>query len=589
MENMTKAGAIGSVRSRIIHVLVITAIAFFMSRIPLLGDAFPAAVALVTYMVSKNSIYIYLVIPAAAGILPYTAAGYDCWDSLIAVAVCGVLFAAARRIKLRMWQRALIAAAVSIISTSVYRIASATVYQVKIEDMLFEGFLIFALTVLYSSFDKAINKEEEGKLQFTALTVFCLLLAGGAGLDFFIWPVIVFYCLCAMVYSDAGNAMLACVTCGVMAALMGQTQWGFMITLLIGIGLSSFFKELGIVIQLCVFVAACAAMKTVESGIVLGTDNYSLLLATVIFLALNWKFGSKLRHLIEIFAGGNTCAREDMDMRTAELLTARAREMKELSELYSTYLDSRLVLANQFSIMQQIMDDTRRHIMETSRRALNIEHEKFTVDVAASQCAASGSINGDCCGWHDIGGGRTAMVISDGMGKGKKAATESLMVTKTIISLLRSGVDTDLTLKMINSIMLIKDDEDSFATVDLVVADRRTGKTKFYKIGAAPTLIRRKDNVEEVQLSAVPLGIVNGLKIRYVEASLKKDDWIIMMSDGISDGGDGRGFLEHIKETALRVRSGSPQTMCDLIINQASDSYIGRERDDLTVMVAKIR
>ena len=185
------------------------------------------------------------------------------------------------------------------------------------------------------------------------------------------------------------------------------------------------------------------------------------------------------------------------------------------------------------------------------------------------------------------------MVVSDGMGKGKKAAAESLMVTKTIMSLLKSGVTTDLTLKMINTVMLMKDDEDSYATVDLIIVDKRSGKAKFYKIGAAPTLIRRKDNVQEVQLSAVPLGIVNGLKIRYMETVLKKEDWIIMMSDGVSDGGgsgSGRNdsFLSALKETAARVRSHNPQTMSDLLLDQAADSYIGRERDDLTVLVARI-
>ena len=157
------------------------------------------------------------------------------------------------------------------------------------------------------------------------------------------------------------------------------------------------------------------------------------------------------------------------------------------------------------------------------------------------------------------------------------------MVTRTMISLLKSGATVDLALKMINTIMLMKDNEDSYATLDMVTVDKQSGKAKFYKIGAAPTLIRRRSNVEEVKLSAVPLGIVNGLKVRYVETTLKKDDWIIMMSDGVSDGG-----LHKIKETAADVRSADPQTMSDLIMNRAADSYIGRERDDLTVMVARI-
>ena len=155
------------------------------------------------------------------------------------------------------------------------------------------------------------------------------------------------------------------------------------------------------------------------------------------------------------------------------------------------------------------------------------------------------------------------------------------------MALLRSGAGVDLILRMINEVMLMKDDDDSFATVDLMIADTRTGSARFYKTGAAPTLIRRKGRVEEVRLSAVPLGIVNGLKIKYVEVSLKKGDWIIMMSDGVSDGGDGMG-LAAIKDTVGGVRSENPKTMCDLILNRASDSYIGKERDDLTVMAARI-
>lgn len=132
-------------------------------------------------------------------------------------------------------------------------------------------------------------------------------------------------------------------------------------------------------------------------------------------------------------------------------------------------------------------------------------------------------------------------------------------------------------MKMINTIMMMKDGEDSFATVDLVVVDRRSGRTKFYKIGAAPTLIRRRNNIEEVRLSAVPLGIVNGLEIRSEEIFLKKGDFLIMMSDGVSDGPDGRGFLPQLAEILRSIRSEEPAVICDLVLDQVSDSYLGKE------------
>ena len=91
-----------------------------------------------------------------------------------------------------------------------------------------------------------------------------------------------------------------------------------------------------------------------------------------------------------------------------------------------------------------------------------------------------------------------------------------------------------------------------------------------------------------MKLSAVPLGIVNGLKVRYMEATLRRGDWIIMMSDGVSDGGTNRSLVGDISETAAKIRSDNPQVMSDLILDQAADSYALRERDDLTVVVAKL-
>ena len=47
-------------------------------------------------------------------------------------------------------------------------------------------------------------------------------------------------------------------------------------------------------------------------------------------------------------------------------------------------------------------------------------------------------------------------------------------------------------------------------------------------------------------------------------------------------------FLSMLKETAAGVRSTDTRTMSDLILNRAADSYIGKERDDLTVLVARL-
>lgn len=640
MENTTKSGTFHLPKTKLIRGLAYMLLAFALCRGPILGTCFPAGISLIAYMLSKNTYRLYLLAPAAAGMFSCFLRGYDPWGELIAMAVCAIIFTAARHIRLALWQRAVIAASIGIVCISIYRLATATVYKTSIQLLLMEGLLIFLLVFLFDAFFGIFERNAGGRMEkraessggsqtvegsgrnafdgfsrrfssrpypqelaLAAFTFVSIMSMNGLGLSFLAWIAILFLALWVQAYADTGMALFVAASGGIMAALLEQAQWGLMATVMTGLVAASFVKKYGALFSVVVFAVVCQALGSAESGVILGVDSYSLFLASAAFLALNWRFGSKMRRIMQRFLFAHATAADMSDNRMEAVLCGKIAEMDDLAELYATYLDSRSILANQFSITRQIIDDIRRQLGQSERRAAMQAHERFQVDLAISQCAASGAINGDCCGWQDIGDGKTAMVVSDGMGKGKKAAAESLMVTKTIISLLRAGVSTDLTLKMINTIMLMKEDEDFYATVDLITIDRKTGSARFYKIGAAPTLIRRKSNVEEVKLSALPLGIVNGLKIRYVETTLKKDDWIIMMSDGVSDGGDGLlgavtgadgrrrdagSFLGRIKETAASVRSADPQAMSDLILNQAADSYIGKERDDLTVMVAHI-
>ncbi len=582
MESTTKMNALGATGSKILYIIALTAAACIVSRCPVMGDSFICGISFIAYMLSKSTLNIYLILPAAAGLLPYISQGYDPWGYIIAMVICGFVFTGIRKIPLMLWQRGLIAASISIIAVSIYSLAAGSVYKTSPEELAAEGMMNFLLIYIFDALYSVEQQPPSSRLPLTAFIIVSLMAVSGLGLSFIMWPAMIFMVLWVLSCASAGDAMLAAAAGGLAAYLMGQGQWGLMATIMLGILAASYAKAHGSVLMAFAFAGACFLAGSSESGVVLGMDKYTLLIPVMLFVAFYWRFGDGMRKFMNRFAGENVGA-ETEDTFLENILKDKSSQMSDLTELYSTYLDSRAVMANQFNLTRQVIDDIRWLASKQGRRAASRDRDRFGVDIAISQCAASGVINGDCCGWQDLGDGRVVMVVSDGMGKGKKAAAESLMVTRTMISLLKSGVTVDLALKMINTIMLMKDNEDSYATLDMVTVDKQSGKAKFYKIGAAPTLIRRRSNVEEVKLSAVPLGIVNGLKVRYVETTLKKDDWIIMMSDGVSDGG-----LQKIKETTADVRSTDPQTMSDLIMNRAADSYIGRERDDLTVMVARI-
>lgn len=607
MESTRKIGIDGISKKRAAEAAALVVMTAVLSHGPLLGTSFITGVSFIAYMLSKSTFNIYLAIPATTSLLPYISKGTDSWGYIVAIILCTLVFATARNISLKLWQRGVIAASADIISISIYSMLSHRVYMISPESLVFDGMLIIIEIYIFDAFYSVMQSAGDhysgaanhlqGKLPLASFTIISLMFVNGLGLTFAIWMCLVFTTLWVLRCLDAGDALLTAAVGGIAAAVMGQAQWGMMTTLMIGILAGAYVKKYGSLLMTAVFAVICLLCGAVESGVVLGIDKYGLLLPSVAFFALNLKFGVGMRRIIYRFAGKQEEAEENTGRYAEAILKDKASQMNDLIELYSTYFDSRVMLANQFDMTRQILDDVRWRLSRQGRKAAVGENYRFNVDVAVSQCAATGLINGDCCGWQDIGCGKFAMVVSDGMGKGKKAASESLMVTRTMVSLLSAGVTADAALRMINTIMLTKDDEDSYATLDMVTIDRHSCKARFYKIGAAPTLIRRRSNVEEVKLSAVPLGIVNGLKIQYVETTLKKGDWIIMMSDGVSDGGSREDrtsqspagkFLERIKETAADVRSEDPQIMCDLIINRAADSYIGRERDDLTVVVARI-
>lgn len=610
MESIIKNRITGLTWSKFMEVTGLLVIAYLFCRCQIPEGEFIAAISFMGYMVLRNIKNIYLLIPLMAALLPYLNKGYDVWVYIIVAMISTITFVAVKSVNLHLWQGAVMTIGIFVATMNVYRLITKTVYKIEIGEFVKEGLIIFGLFYVLELMLDIIGKKEsrlevDGGVREAALLVASLLVMDGMGLSILGWALVMVTALYALDLKDVGHALVLITAGGIVLALMGEEQWGSMMTCIVAITGASLVKPLGTGLSTLTFLAVGMGLGYVESGVVLGIDKYYIILSSLAYIITC----RKLRKYIKKFVFRETSLDEDGDdglvkeMKNA--IGEKTSQMKILSELYSTYMDRRVALANQFDITRQIIEDVQCKVEDCGERGRSKGRsglakkplEKFELDISISQCAATGEINGDCCGWQDIGGGLTAMVISDGMGKGTKAASESLMVTKTMLALLRAGAEPETVLKMINTIMLMKEDDDFYATLDMVIINKISGKTKFYKIGAAPTLIRRGDRVEEVKLSTLPLGIVNGLSIKYMEAELGSGDWIIMMSDGVSDGGDdnyrnygseGRSFLKTIENAVSSVRSEDATTMGRIIINKAADSYIGRERDDLTVMVCKI-
>lgn len=129
--------------------------------------------------------------------------------------------------------------------------------------------------------------------------------------------------------------------------------------------------------------------------------------------------------------------------------------------------------------------------------------------------------------------GRFFMLISDGMGSGHEAAVTSGICAIFIEKLLRAGASMDTALKMLNSMMRVRNGECS-ATVDLMELDLMNGCVRFVKSGAAPSFVLRGGRLFRLQSKTVPIGIMRALDAEMIKFETEPGDIIVMLSDGVA-------------------------------------------------------
>ena len=127
------------------------------------------------------------------------------------------------------------------------------------------------------------------------------------------------------------------------------------------------------------------------------------------------------------------------------------------------------------------------------------------------------------------------MVLSDGMGSGEAACRESTLVVELLEELLGAGFPEKTAIQMINTTLVIGREEIHYSTVDMTVFDLYTGECEIIKAGASSTFIKKKDSVEHLSSTSLPIGVMNHIEIDSVKRQLEDGDFVIMVTDGVLD------------------------------------------------------
>ena len=211
------------------------------------------------------------------------------------------------------------------------------------------------------------------------------------------------------------------------------------------------------------------------------------------------------------------------------------------------------------------------------------------------QACAAAAVSGDAAYACSLPDGRLAFILSDGMGKGMKAAAESQAVVRKLSQLLKKGVTPSRAIKMVNKELVGESvhsgsKNDIFATVDLALIDKERGQAHFYKMGAASSYIIRNKSLRKIEHGALPIGIVDNVKARQMVIRLFPGDVLVMVSDGITEADRNDLEAKWLQSYLLEVGEDiGPRNMASQIANLAESKYSATKKDDISVIVLRIK
>lgn len=245
-------------------------------------------------------------------------------------------------------------------------------------------------------------------------------------------------------------------------------------------------------------------------------------------------------------------------------------------------LDSPRIKAEIEKICGRYFEKNRTNYSGKSQMVSIIERANYKMDFGFAQYCAEGKLCGDTVKMINDGRGHMIFIISDGMGKGGRAALDGAMGAGLLSKLLSAGFGFDSSLKVVNSALLVKSSEESLATLDCACVDLFNGKCEFYKAGAPKSYVLKNNALSKCELSSMPAGILRGIEFAKRTTVLNVGDEIIMMSDGITDLG---GILDEFIKVNDKVTSNE---RAQAILDFAMERGDSRHRDDMSVIVARL-
>ncbi len=223
----------------------------------------------------------------------------------------------------------------------------------------------------------------------------------------------------------------------------------------------------------------------------------------------------------------------------------------------------------------------RGEVHEEGLTLYQLEPLMATAGVAARKKSGE-TVSGDAGSYFKDGDGTLYLLLCDGMGSGAGARQESGLAVRLLEQFLRAGVGAEQALCTLSSALGLRGEEGGgFTTVDLLTLDLFTGEGGIYKLGGAPTYIKKGTEIQRIVGTSLPAGleVEGGNSPDFARIRLSAGDCVLMVSDGVCTQGED----DWVKERLSAFDGASPKTLARDLIQNGEGSG-----DDRTALVVTI-
>jgi PAS domain S-box-containing protein len=290
-------------------------------------------------------------------------------------------------------------------------------------------------------------------------------------------------------------------------------------------------------------------------------------------------------------------------------LIARGRILGTLTfvgaESGKRYTDDDLPLAMDLARRAAVAIDNARLYRERSDVALTLQQSLLPPalpDIPGIEIVAryrplteGAEIGGDFYDLFETPEGAWAIVIGDACGKGTQVASLTGLARHTLRAAVFRESEPSRVLSLVNDAMIGQIPDNRFCTITYVrLEPTDTGATLRVGCGGhpAPIILRANGDVEVVRATGTLVGLIADPEFTDASVDLGVGDYVVLYTDGVIEARDATGLVfgdERLIELIGSCSGMYPDGLADVIQAAAVDFQQGRLRDDLAVLVLRVK